>query len=158
MDNSRINIGQTIVRLRKARHLSQETLANEAGVDRRYLSDLENDKRNPSLEIAMRLAAYFNLSLSQFFRLVEQVDMPVPSEILCEHGYEDAIVFQSPDYAEAFVGISDCGRAIYSYSAMIASLVAEGMDAEDAIEFIDYNTIRALPYMGSHAPIILHDI
>ena len=27
---------------------------------------------------------------------------------------------------------------------------------EDAIEWIEYNTIRALPYMGSDAPIIMY--
>ena len=34
----------------------------------------------------------------------------------------------------------------------------DGMTYEDAVEFIDYNTIPACPYMGSNAPIILRDI
>lgn len=29
------------------------------------------------------------------------------------------------------------------------------MDYEEALEFIEYNTLRALPYMGNDAPIIL---
>ena len=28
--------------------------------------------------------------------------------------------------------------------------------ADEAIEWIDYNVIRALPYMGEEAPIIMH--
>lgn len=34
----------------------------------------------------------------------------------------------------------------------------DGMTHEEAIEFIDYNTVRACPYMGSQAPIILRSI
>lgn len=32
----------------------------------------------------------------------------------------------------------------------------ENLDYEDALEFIEYNTLRALPYMGDNAPIILN--
>ena len=32
-------------------------------------------------------------------------------EYLCEHGYEGTIVFENPGYAEAFVGVSEDGRA-----------------------------------------------
>ena len=32
----------------------------------------------------------------------------------------------------------------------------EGWDEIDAVEWIDYNTIRALPYMGENAPMIIH--
>ena len=31
------------------------------------------------------------------------------------------------------------------------------MTYEDAMEFIDYNTIRAIPYFGSNAPIVVRD-
>ena len=34
----------------------------------------------------------------------------------------------------------------------------EGFTEEEAIEWIDYNTIRALPYAGSKAPIIMYPI
>lgn len=69
------------------------------------------------------------------------------------------IVFQTPDFASAFVGTSDDGRAIYSYTLMVESLMLEdNMSHNEAIEFIDYNAIRALPYMGEKAPIIVYDI
>ena len=39
---------------------------------------------------------------------------------------------------------------------MIEDLMEEeSIDFEDALEFIEYNTLRALPYMGDNAPIIL---
>jgi hypothetical protein len=34
----------------------------------------------------------------------------------------------------------------------------EEFTEEEAIEWIDYNTIRALPYMGEKAPIIMYPI
>lgn len=35
----------------------------------------------------------------------------------------------------------------------------DNMEAEEAIEFIDYNTIRALPYTNSYGvpPIVVYD-
>ena len=83
--------------------------------------------------------------------------------LLNELGYDDAVVFDNNlgyDYASAFVGFSEDGRAIYDYELMIKHIVDSGddMDEEAAIEWIDYNTIRALPYAGEMAPIIMYPI
>ena len=32
----------------------------------------------------------------------------------------------------------------------------DGISSEEAIEFIEYNTIRALPYAGEKCPIIMY--
>ena len=82
-------------------------------------------------------------------------------EKLCQHiadelGYPDAIIFEG--YEDAFLGMSHDGRAIYSYDRMIEYLIEhDGMSYTDAIEWIDFNTIRAIPYFGSNAPIVLYD-
>ena len=40
---------------------------------------------------------------------------------------------------------------------MISDLIQEdNISYFDALEFIEYNTIRALPYAGNDAPIILY--
>ena len=81
------------------------------------------------------------------------------SEIMESMGYEDSIVFENPSYIDAIVGFSDTGRVIYDYDLMIESLMkADGMDMEEAAEFIDYNTVRALPYCSpsEKRPIILY--
>ena len=49
-------VGKTIIKLRKERGMSQETFAYESGIDRRYMSDIENGKRNISLDILERVA------------------------------------------------------------------------------------------------------
>lgn len=78
-------------------------------------------------------------------------------EYLVNFGYEDTIILENPDYVEAVIGITDDGRLVYDYDLMTECLVQhDKMSPEEAMEFIDYNTIRALPYMGSMAPIVMH--
>lgn len=79
-------------------------------------------------------------------------------EFLCDHSLEDTVVFENPDYADACIGISSDDRAVYSYDKMIQNLmINDGMTMEEAMEFIDYNTIRALPYAGPNGPIVVYD-
>lgn len=76
-------------------------------------------------------------------------------EMLCERGYEDVIVFENPDYADAFIGLSHDSRAVYDFDRMVQCLVdADGMEYDEAVEFIEYNTIRALPYYPD-GPIVV---
>ena len=159
-----INLGIAILQLRKLQGLSQERLALEADIDRRYMSDVENGKRNISLDIIERIASRLGIDVSELLRYAENVGkdaLTIDSlkEWLCENDHEDTVVLESPDYLSAIVGISEEGRLIYSYDKMVEHLMkVENMDVEEAMEFIDYNTIRALPYAGEMAPIVLYDI
>lgn len=76
-----------------------------------------------------------------------------------DYDYEDVVIFSNPDYASAFVGISEDNRAIYDFDKMVKYLVdRDEMTDIEAIEFIEYNTIRALPYVGGKAPIIMYSL
>jgi hypothetical protein len=80
-------------------------------------------------------------------------------ERILNAGYEDVIYLTNYSYDDALIGISDDNRAIYDYDKMVEWLVVEeSFTVEDAMEWIDYNTIRALPYMGEGAPIIMYPI
>ena len=71
---------------------------------------------------------------------------------------DEVILFERPSYATAFVGLTEDNIAIYDFDKMVKYLVdKDGMDAGDAISFIEYNTIRALPY-HDRSPIILYSI
>ena len=77
-------------------------------------------------------------------------------DTLCELGYEDAIVFENPDYDDAIIGTSHDDRVIYSFDKMVECLMKDdGMSYEEAVEFIEFNTLRAIPYFGPNAPIVL---
>ena len=78
-------------------------------------------------------------------------------ELICELGYEDAIVFDNPDFDDAIIGVTDDSRIVYDYDKMVESLAKQDSITElEAIEFIDYNTLRAIPYAGECAPIVMY--
>ena len=66
-------VGQTIIDERKAQGMSQEKFAYEAEIDRRYMSDIENGRRNISLDILERICSTLHLSLSEFFKKVDEI-------------------------------------------------------------------------------------
>lgn len=66
------NLGRAIVRLRREKGFSQEAFANEAGIDRRYMSDIENGKRNISIDILERICNKLGMKMSELFVEVEK--------------------------------------------------------------------------------------
>ena len=67
----KIKVGQRIKELRKIILLSQEALANKADVDRTYVTDVENGRRNVSVEILDRLINALDVTVSEFFNAKE---------------------------------------------------------------------------------------
>lgn len=55
--------------LRKARGLRQEDLAELLGVSRQTIIAMENDKYDPSLALAMRLARLLETTVEAIFQL-----------------------------------------------------------------------------------------
>lgn len=58
-----------IKQLRKERGLRQEDMAKELGVSRQTIIAIENNKYNPTLELAMRLARLLNTPIEDIFKL-----------------------------------------------------------------------------------------
>jgi len=82
---------------------------------------------------------------------------------ILDAGFEDVIIFgnhgSGDSYDSAFIGISEDGRAIYDFDLMVEWVMEQdGCSADDAIEWIEYNAIRSLPYVGTKAPIIMYRI
>jgi hypothetical protein len=72
---------------------------------------------------------------------------------------EDAIVFDNMSYDGSIIGVTTDGRVVYDYYKMIEELMQdEEWGYEDAVDWIDYNTIRSLPYAGENRPIIMYPI
>lgn len=68
-------------------------------------------------------------------------------EKLLDAGCEDALIYTSPSYDDAAIGTTYDGRVVYDYELMIESLIkSQNWSREDAIEWIDYNTLCA--HMG----------
>ena len=65
--NIKEKIGQRIRSLRKELNLSQEAIALKAEVDRTYITDVENGRRNVSVEILERIIEALQVSINDFF-------------------------------------------------------------------------------------------
>lgn len=65
--NIKDKVGQRIKELRNELGLSQEALANKAGVDRTYVTDVENGRRNISVELLEKLIKALDVSVQEFF-------------------------------------------------------------------------------------------
>ena len=67
------------------------------------------------------------------------------------------VKFENPSFEGAIIGVTTDDRYVYSYEQMIHWLMKEeDWSEEDAIDWIDYNTIRSLGYIED-APVIMYE-
>ena len=64
-----------IKQLRKAAGLRQEDMAKILGVSRQTIIAIENDKYNPTLELAMKIARLLQLNVEEIFVLEDEKDI-----------------------------------------------------------------------------------
>jgi len=81
--------------------------------------------------------------------LADNMGVRVPVLDNGQSNFDSAIV--------GYVDVPDGFRVVYDYEKCIQSLMGnDKMTRKDAEEFFDFNTVRALPYMGVLHPLILH--
>ncbi len=61
--SDKVEIGKTIVKLRKSRKITQERLAEAANVSVSYLRDIKHDCANPTISILEDIAAALEMPL-----------------------------------------------------------------------------------------------
>lgn len=64
--------GERVRRLRQARRLSQEKLADISNIHRTYLGGIERGERNPSLKNIAKIAKALGVTLSELFQFEDQ--------------------------------------------------------------------------------------
>ena len=69
---SRRMLGEELRKARQQAGLTQETLAFEAGVDRTYISQLEHDKKSPTLDVLFRISDALGIKASVLIARVER--------------------------------------------------------------------------------------
>ena len=62
-----IDMKNRLEELRKQRGLKQEDLANALEVSRQTIGSLENGRYNPSIQLAFKIARYFDMSIEEIF-------------------------------------------------------------------------------------------
>ena len=68
-------LGKRIRYLRKLKNLSIEQLALEADINRNYLCDLENGRRNPTLRVLEKIANALEITISELTKGLESFDL-----------------------------------------------------------------------------------
>ncbi len=72
-----MNLGKTIKGLRKQKGLSQTELAGVCGITSTYLSQLENNRKSPSPELASSIAAALEVPVPiLYFMALDEADIP----------------------------------------------------------------------------------
>lgn len=71
----------------------------------------------------------------------------------------DIVLLEGDEFAPGFIGLTaDTYQAVYSYEKLIVSLTAHNhWTSEEATEWLEYNTLRSIPYMPGKKPIIIYE-
>lgn len=69
----------------------------------------------------------------------------------------DAIVYDPKELDAAILGVSHCGKVVYSYTKLVELFkgVNDWTD-EESVDWIQYNVVGA--YLGEFNPIIVYDL
>lgn len=65
-------MGNRIQTFRKQSNMRQQTLADQLGINRTYLSKLENYVHNPSPELMIKLCEVFECDLGEMFTITDE--------------------------------------------------------------------------------------
>lgn len=72
----------------------------------------------------------------------------------------DCALFENPSYDNSIIGVTSTGKVVYDFDLMVEELsVDEKLTETDALDFVDYNTMRTLPYIDADIrPIVIHRV
>lgn len=67
-----MNVHNDIRKIREARKIPQKKMAEDLNVSRQTMTAIETMKYNPSLELSLKIAQYFEMSVEEIFKLEEE--------------------------------------------------------------------------------------
>lgn len=67
-----MTVKNNIRKIRMERGIKQITMAEDLQVTRQTMTAIENNKYNPSLELALKIVQYFDVSIQEVFILEEE--------------------------------------------------------------------------------------
>lgn len=95
--NSLADFGRQVRFLRKARNMSQWTLADMTGIERSHVSNLETGKREPRLNTVIRICKALEIRL-----LFVIDDKTVKEKEHIKKGYNEREIFRDPATGDQF--------------------------------------------------------
>ena len=71
----------------------------------------------------------------------------------------DSVIFENVAYDNSIIGTTLDGRVIYDYDLMVKEFADdEECTIDEAIDWVEYNTLRSLPYGGPKAPLVVSNV
>lgn len=68
MNEESVKLGKNLKRIRTKKHISQGDIAKELGVDRGFISTIENGKTNPTLATIAKLAKAVGVTTNELLK------------------------------------------------------------------------------------------
>ena len=78
--------------------------------------------------------------------------------VIDEDELNKIIILEGNEFADGAIGLTEDNHIIYDYELLIKSLMNHNnWTKEEAMEWLDYNTLGSIPYMASkgNEPIIM---
>lgn len=76
-----VKFGENLRRHRKLAELTQEELGARSEISAKYLSEVENGIRNPSLDVVHRIALALNIDITELLSFADTVDCKCKTRI-----------------------------------------------------------------------------
>lgn len=67
MSNTIVKLGQRIRKIREAKNMTQEELAYQAELDYSYVNQIENGRKNPTVQTLEQIAKVLKVSIKDLF-------------------------------------------------------------------------------------------
>jgi CheY-like chemotaxis protein/DNA-binding XRE family transcriptional regulator len=134
--------------------LSQEQLAERAGLHRTYISDIERGARNLSLENINKLAHALNISISSLFASLgterDAAGNPTSPILGAQSVVDVLLVEDNPD---------DVALALHAFKkARFANRIHVVTDGETALQALSGEGGNATQFRGTHPQVVLLDL
>lgn len=129
-----MKVGIKILDIRKTNNMTQNEFANLFGVSRQAVSNWENNKSYPDLEIIIKISDNFGVSLDQLLK--EDLDMVKSVDKNKKYMYILKAVFKilAVIFIIGLIYVSVCQ---YQYKNMYNSVIEAGFKNELTREFVD---------------------
>lgn len=74
-----LTVGEALTIIRKSQQLTQNCVAEQSGLSRSFLSELENNKKKITVDSLVSLSKTYEVQPSEVFFFLEDPDMVMPS-------------------------------------------------------------------------------
>lgn len=150
--------GAAVSAARKTAGWSQETLASRAGIERQYVSTIENGKQVPSIAVAIRLSRALSVPVSELLG-----EAPVVQEtVKTVEVFHDALPLLAPEHQNEPVNAVGVPRVAKDVAAGLATFPTPdtvGIDKvyffrQEFMRYVGWNPVK--PNWGRFACVMMH--